>query len=459
MPPFRGALRAAGTLTATAILLFGLFIAVNSTLATRAATRASFDRQREIQNAQLALSELLKLQLDEETAVRGFTITHENVFLDPYYAATVAFAPQDRQLASVLRKENLTPGVTALQEFEQAHREWRHVVAEPLIKRPNDPHAVDLAKRGKALIDAERNDAAAIQLLLTQRNDEVGRQTQDVINRTGYTRAGWLVAFGLIAILFNAYQSRLTRELEQERTTTEILQRAFQSEFEPLPNYQIGSAYISATRHAAVGGDVFDLYRLTDRLALVLIADVSGKGVDAAVITAFIKFSIRGITLRRHDPAEILTEFNIAFQRAVLNPDLFVSMLVGVLDLEDRTLTYASGGHDSAYLRRADGSVEALAVTGPILGVMEDPYSTRVIHLQAGDMLLLATDGLTESRDRKGEQLSERGVLSWLAQSNGSAQQLVDGLVARVRHRTRNQLSDDLALLAICIERCGAEGA
>lgn len=460
MPPFRGALRAAGALTATAILLFGLFIAVSSTLTTRAAIRASFDRQREIQNGQLALSELLKLQLDEETSVRGFTITRENVFLDPYYAASVQFSPLDRQLTVVLRKENLPQGEAALHEFERAHSEWHRVVAGPLIAHPSDPHAIDLAKRGKALIDAERNDAAAMQLLLTQVNDEVGRETQDVINRTGYTRAGWLVAFGLIAILFNAYQSRLTRELEQERTTTETLQRAFQSEFEPLPNYQIGSAYISATRHVAVGGDVFDLYKMTDQLALVLIADVSGKGVDAAVITAFIKFAIRGIVLRQRDPAEILAEFNTAFQRAVLNPDLFVSMLVGVLDMENRTLTYASGGHDSAYLRRAGGSVESLPVTGPILGVMEDePFSTRVVQLGAGDVLLLATDGLTESRDRKGEQLNERGVLSWLAHSNGGAQQIVDGLVAGVRKRTGNRLADDLALLAIRIEQPGAQVA
>ncbi|MBV8727631.1 MAG: SpoIIE family protein phosphatase [Candidatus Eremiobacteraeota bacterium] len=452
----RDALRGAGALTATAILAFGLFIAVSSTLATRATTRAAFDHERAIQNAQLALSELLKLQVDEETAVRGFTITHESVFLDPYYAASVQFGPIDRTVKNVFVQERMAEAQAALNEFEQAHEEWHRLVAEPLIARPSTGYAIDLAKRGKALIDAERNDASEMQMLLTQRDDLLRRQTQDELNRTGYSRAGWLVAFGLIALLFNAYQSRLTRELEQERTTTETLQRAFQSEFEPIPHAEIGSAYISATRHVAVGGDVFDLYRMDDRYALMLIADVSGKGVDAAVITAFIKFTIRGIALRRHDPAEILAEFNTAFQRAVLNPDLFVSMLVGVLDVENRTLTYASGGHDSAYLRRANGAVESLPVTGPILGVMEQPFSNRVVQLETGDVLLLATDGLTESRDGKGQQLNERGVLSWLAQADGGAQQIVDGLVTRVRKRTRNQLADDLALLAIRIERDGA---
>ncbi len=452
-------LRGAGALTATAILAFGLFIAVNSTLATRATIRAAFDRERQIQSAQLALSQLLKLQLDEETSVRGYTITREPVFLDPYYSASVQFPPLDHAVGSVLRQEHMDEARAALTEFDQTHDEWHRLVAEPLIAHPSTAFAVDLAKRGKALIDAERNDAADMQMLLTQRDDLLRRETQDEINRTGYSRAGWLVAFGLIALLFNAYQSRLTRELEQERTTTEILQRAFQSEFEPIPHADVGSAYISATRHVAVGGDVFDLYRMSDRLALMLIADVSGKGVDAAVITAFIKFTIRGIALRRHDPADILAEFNTAFQQAVANPDLFVSMLVGVLDVENRTLTYASGGHDSAYLRRAKGAVESLPVTGPILGVMEQPFANRVVQLEPGDVLLLATDGLTESRDRQGQQLNESGVLSWLAQADGGPQQIVDRFIARVRKRTSNRLSDDLAMLAIRMNGDGASVA
>ena len=452
-------LRAAGALTATAILAFGLFIAVNSTLATRATIAAAFDHERAIQNAQLALSELLKLQLDEETAVRGFTITHESVFLDPYYSASLSFAPLDRTVHNTFSQEHMTDALAALREFNLRHTQWHSLVAEPLIAHPSMRYAINLAKRGKALIDAERNDAAEMQMLLNLRNDLVRQQTQDQINRAGYSRAGWLVIFGLIALLFNAYQSRLTRELEQERMTTETLQRAFQSKFEPIPHAQIGSAYISATRHVAVGGDVFDLYRMDDQHALMLIADVSGKGVDAAVITAFIKFTIRGIALRRHDPAEILAEFNTAFQRAVLNPDLFVSMLVGVLDFQNRTLTYASGGHDSAYLRHANGAVESLPVTGPILGVMEQPFSSKVMQLNAGDVLLLATDGLAEARDRGGQQLNESGVLSWLAECDGGAQQTVDCLVDRVRKRTRNQLNDDLAMLAIQMDRDGVAAA
>jgi len=338
--------------------------------------------------------------------------------------------------------------VTALQEFEQAHREWRHVVAEPLIKHANDPHAVDLAKRGKALIDETRADAAAISEVLSQRVGAVGEETQSKINRTLYTRAAWLLVFGLLAILFNTYQARLNEELDIERTTTETLQRAFQSEFESLPRFQVGTAYISASRHIAIGGDVFDLYRLTDNLALLLIADVSGKGVDAAVITAFIKFTIRGLALRLPDPAKILNEFNTAFPHAIANPYLFVSMLVGILDVQTRTLTYASGGHDSGYVRRAAGGVEQVEVTGPILGVMEASYESRTIRLGWGDAVILTTDGFTEARDAAGQQLQE-GAMQYIARAEGTAQQMVDQLIAALRERTRNHLDDDIAVLAL----------
>ncbi|GAC1503204.1 MAG: hypothetical protein NVS1B14_08460 [Vulcanimicrobiaceae bacterium] len=441
-------LRWASTLTATAILVFALIIALSGAFSTRAEIRNSFDRQKRIQSSQLDLERLLRLQLDQETSVRGFTITRDPIFLDPYRRARADFAVLQRHLRGTLTQEHLFTGLDALGQFERAHAEWHRSVAEPLLHDPARANSLDRQKRGKALIDETRADGAAISEVLNQRADAVGEETQRQINRTLYTRAAWLVVFGLLAILFNTYQARLNEELDIERTTTETLQRAFQSEFEALPRFQVGTAYISASRHVAIGGDVFDLYRLTDNQALVLIADVSGKGVDAAVITAFIKFTIRGLALRLPDPANILNEFNTAFPHAIGNPYLFVSMLVGILDIQTRTLTYASGGHDSAYVRRAAGTVEQVEVTGPVLGVMEATYESRTIRLGWGDAVIFTTDGFTEARDDGGQQLQE-GAMEHIARADGTAQQMVDHLIAALRERTRNHLDDDIAVLAL----------
>ncbi|MBC5816028.1 MAG: SpoIIE family protein phosphatase [Candidatus Eremiobacteraeota bacterium] len=440
--------RSAGTLTATAILIFALLIGVSGAFTTRAQIRASFDREKSIQSAQLALEELLRVQLDEETGVRGFAITHDTTFLDPYYSAISRYTPLERQLHQTLVDEKMSHGLLALAEFDRVHDDWHRYVAGPLIQSPTGRNAVEIEKRGKVLIDQERSDATALEQMLAERNHQLEAETQDRINQTLYVRAGWLVIFGLLAILFNAYRGRLNRELEEEKTTTQTLQRAFTSGFETLPNCDIASAYISAARHTAVGGDVFDVYKLSDELALVLIADVSGKGIDAAVITAFIKFTIRGIALRRRDPAAILAEFNTAFPRAVSNPYIFVSMLVGVLDFDKMTLAYASGGHDSAYVRRASASVEQLQVTGPILGVMEEPFANRLVRLDRGDALILATDGLTEARNLKAVQLQD-DAMNVIARASGSAQEMVDAIIADLHAYTRRRLADDVALLVI----------
>jgi sigma-B regulation protein RsbU (phosphoserine phosphatase) len=226
----------------------------------------------------------------------------------------------------------------------------------------------------------------------------------------------------------------------------------------PLPNCEVGSAYLSASSHLAVGGDVFDVYRLSDTLAMAFIADVSGKGVDAAVLTAFIKFTIRGIALRRRDPGAMLAEFNTAFSQTVENPYLFVSMFVGVLDTQTLQFRYASAGHDSAFIRRAD-EVQQLAVTGPVLGVMEEPFETKTLFLEDGDTIVLVTDGLTEARNRAGEQLYDQGAMELIAASNPQPQLLADELVAQVKALGGNRTRDDVAVLAIRVHEPGGPDA
>src|SRR5579862_5754728 len=133
-------------------------------------------------------------------------------------------------------------------------------------------------------------------------------------------------------------------------------------------------------------------------------------------------------------------------------------MFVWVLDTDSFALRYASAGHDSAFVRRSE-TVQQLAVTGPVLGVMEEPFETRQINLGFGDVLVLATDGLTEARDRNGRQLRESGAIRLIEQAPAHAQALADELVSRVRAIGGNNLRDDLAILAIRIVGNGADRA
>lgn len=442
--------RVRGTLVLSAFLLLTVVLAVQGAFSTRAQITKTFASQSDIVQAQLALEEMLKLQIDEENSVRGYTSTRDPFYRDQYAGAVASFDTKAAQVRRVLRAQRLSSTTRMLDDYIALQKNWRSKIAEPLLANPHrDVEAID--KENKVFSDVEARAGSGISESLADANDRLGKSSQEEVNSGAWARAFWLALFGLLAILLNGFRSRLVGELEEERTTTEILQRAFRSETAPLPHCEVGSAYLSASSHLAVGGDVFDVYRLSDTLALVFIADVSGKGVDAAVLTAFIKFTIRGIALRRRDPGAMLGEFNTAFSQTVENPYLFVSMFVGVLDTETMQLRYASAGHDSAFIRLANGNVVQMAVTGPVLGVMEEPFETKIAYLEDGDTVVLTTDGLTEARRRSGEQLHETGAMELIAQSSGQPQLLADELIAKVKALGGNEMRDDLAILAIRI--------
>ncbi len=446
-------LRVPGALVWTAFLVAVLIVAVQGAFQTRSNIARTFDAQASIVQAQLALEELLRLQIDEENSIRGFTLTRDPFYEQQYASAVQRFDQKLSAVAVVLREQHLDDASRTLEDYVSLQTNWRRKIALPLLAHPgHDVAAMD--KENKAFSDYENRTANYIRTSLADRNQSLSRSTQEQVNRDAWSRAFWLAVFGLLAILFNGFRSRLVSELEEERTTTEILQRAFRSEHVPLPNCEVGSAYLSASSHLAVGGDVFDVYRLSDTLAMIFIADVSGKGVDAAVLTAFIKFTIRGIALRRRDPGAMLAEFNTAFAQTVENPFLFVSMFVAVLDTQTLQLRYASAGHDSAFVRR-NGTVQQLAVTGPVLGVMEEPFETKTLYLEEGDTVVLATDGLTEARNRQGIQLQEDGAMALIAASNPQPQLLADEVVAQVKALAGNRPRDDLAVLAIRVHEGG----
>lgn len=439
--------RITGTLVFTVFLVLVLAFAIQATFQTRAQITNTFEHQSQLQRASVAFEELRRLQLEEEAAVRGYIANRDPFYEQQYAAAITMFDARAAIVQLAVRDEHLTTATALLQTYLAFQDQWRRQIALPLLANPTRS-VVAFDKANKTFSDYERRTASALRIDLSNANTVLARSTQQQINHTLYVRAFWLLAFGILAILFNAYGTRLNRQLEIERSTVDILQRAFRSEHVPLPNCEIGSAYLAASSVLAVGGDIFDVYRLSNRLALIFIADVSGKGVDAAVITAFIKFTVRGIALRRRDPGALLAEFNTAFAQTVENPYIFVSMLVGVLDTTTGQFLYASAGHDSAFLRRSM-EVQQLSVTGPILGVMEEPFGTKLLQLSEGDTLVFATDGLTEARSRSGEILHEEGAMRLIARCSEHPQRLADELVAQVKALGGNTIHDDLAVLVI----------
>ena len=199
-----------------------------------------------------------------------------------------------------------------------------------------------------------------------------------------------------------------------------------------------------------VGGDLFEVLRASDGRLVVVIGDVSGKGIPAALFMAVTMTLIRTLGRQFQTPEEILQRVNDAL--AAQNPmNMFVTIFCAVYEPGSGLLTYASAGHPTPMLVR-DGQCQVVPchpamVAGAFPGLEVPSHSLR---LAAGDLLLFYTDGVTEAFNTVGELFGESRLLDELSRHAGqTAVQSVAGVLEAVRrHAGEHPQSDDIAMLA-----------
>jgi sigma-B regulation protein RsbU (phosphoserine phosphatase) len=200
-----------------------------------------------------------------------------------------------------------------------------------------------------------------------------------------------------------------------------------------------------------VGGDLFEVLRAADGRLVVVIGDVSGKGIPAALFMAVTMTLIRTLGRQFQTPAEILQRVNDAL--AAQNPmNMFVTIFCAVYEPGSGLLTYASAGHPTPMLVRDSHcqvvSCQPAMVAGAFPGLEVFSHS---LHLAVGDLLLFYTDGVTEAFNATGETFGESRLLEELARHPGrTAVQSVAGVLEAVRrHAGEHPQSDDIAMLAL----------
>lgn len=237
---------------------------------------------------------------------------------------------------------------------------------------------------------------------------------------------------------------------EAERDVADRLQDALLSLPDELPGLEVAHAYHSASDSARVGGDFYDLFELEHDRVGVMIGDVAGKGLDAAVLTSLMKNAARTHAYDEgKTPCQILALTDAIVYRETA-PEVFATAFYGVLDRASGGFEYCNAGHTTGAVVRADGRVDKLQSTGPLLGAIEGgTFDASDTRMDAGDTLLLYTDGLTEAR-RSGEFYGEdRLFLVLQSADRTSAQAIVDSVLSDVVAFTAGRLDDDLALLAL----------
>ncbi len=229
-----------------------------------------------------------------------------------------------------------------------------------------------------------------------------------------------------------------------------IQQSILPTEFPEGEDYAI---YASMEPAREIGGDFYDVINLgPDRIGMA-IADVSDKGVPAALFMMSSRTLLKGSAIGTYEPGDVLKEVNELLCEGNESM-MFVTLLYAVYDLNTGKFTYANGGHTTPYVRRADGSVIALPLTGGVaLGILDGlEYTQETFNVLPGDTIFLYSDGVSEAMNRSGEEFGLKRMAEILGSVPSSDPEVVtEAMFAAVREFAGNTpQSDDITCLTLC---------
>jgi len=216
--------------------------------------------------------------------------------------------------------------------------------------------------------------------------------------------------FGTLAASFNKMAEDLEHHqaiiVERERLRRELeLSRLIQTEMLPQAPLRLGSAEITGLSIPAreVGGDFFNYFPLPDGRLALLVGDVSGKGVSAALLMANVQATLRARLPLETDLAKLADGLDREIDEKTPH-SVYLTLFLGILDVERSELRYVNAGHNPQFLLSARGSLQRLSSTGmPIALYPGHGYTESVVEISSGDLLFFYTDGLVETENERGD--------------------------------------------------------
>jgi phosphoserine phosphatase RsbU/P len=239
-------------------------------------------------------------------------------------------------------------------------------------------------------------------------------------------------------------QQRRDREMQIAR---EIQQSLFPESCPSVPGFEVSARSLPCFE---VGGDHYDFIPLPGGRLALAIADVSGKGAPASILMASVHASLRALA-GTAEPAGLMRRIN-RFLFESTQSNRYATVFYAELDPATRRLSYVNGGHIPPYRLSARGDEDRLSMGGPALGVIEDAsYDAGEVVLEAGDLVAMVTDGVTEAASPADEEFGDLGVIEVLRKSRAAgAEEALQALVEAV-HAWAGPVgcADDLTALVL----------
>ena len=295
--------------------------------------------------------------------------------------------------------------------------------------------------------------------LLSRRADTIGllvlgpRLSEEPYSRDDKKLLASVAGHAGLALESLMLAEEMAERIDAERRAAQEVKIAGEVQRRLLPQKAASLAtvdYAGACRQArAVGGDYYDFLDLgPGQLGLVL-GDVSGKGLYAALLMVNLQANLRSLSARAAaDLASVLESVNRSFWESTAGHH-YATLFVGHYDDCTRRFRYANCGHYPPFLLRASGEMERLPVTANAVGMFESwTCEVRELNLEPDDLLVIFSDGVTEAIDEGGEEFGEAGLLATLqAHRDAPASTVLDGVMAAVLDFSRREQRDDLTLV------------
>ncbi len=266
-----------------------------------------------------------------------------------------------------------------------------------------------------------------------------------------------LVSFDEVSRSLEAQRRAAAEKLELERRASRELEiakqvqaRLFPQRLPPLGTLDYAGVCIQARQ---VGGDYYDFLDFGNQRLGLVVGDISGKGIGAALLMANLQASLRSqCAIALDAPREFLLSVNRLFCENTSDA-AYTTLFFAEYDDQQQRLRYANCGHLSALLLRRDNTLERLDSTATVLGLFEQwDCSIGERNLFAGDILALYTDGITESFNRQEEDFGEQRLIEALRRHrNQSPSELLSSIVEEVRQFSPDEQNDDITLI---VARC-----